>query len=96
MASRIKRGSGTTTLLKAGIPLVSLLLGGSFLLGHFMQTHMDIKDKRASSISKRKFDMDEEHKLLMKKLDLDNFSLSRIPRPEGLEDDKKKGEKRKK
>ena len=41
---------------------------------------MEIKDKRQSSTSVRKFDLEEEHRLLMKKLDIDNFSLSRIPR----------------
>lgn len=51
---------------------------------------MEIKDKRTTSVSTRKFDIDEEHRKLMKKLDIDNFSLSRIPRPETDEDAKAK------
>jgi len=77
-----RRGSGSSMLAKAGIPLVAMVLGCTFVLSQFMQTHMEIKDKRSKSTSQRKFDLEEEHRLLMKKLDIDNFSLSRIPRPE--------------
>ena len=71
-------------MFKAGIPLVLLILGGSFALAQFMQTHMEVKDKRNQSVSKRKFDLEEEHRMLMKKLgDTENFVLSRIPRPAG-------------
>lgn len=73
---------------KAGIPLLSFLLGGSYILSQFMQTHLEIKDKHSQSKSKRKFDLEEEHRMLMKKLDIENFSLSRIPRPETLEGSK--------
>ena len=47
-----------------------------------MQTHYDIKDKALNTQTTRKFDLDEEHAAMMKKLDIANFTLSRIPRPE--------------
>ena len=34
------------------------------------------------------FSLEEEHKRLMKQLDIDNFSLSRIPRPGEIKEDK--------
>lgn len=83
------RARGAGALAKAGVPMIAFMVGGSFLLAHFMQTHMEIKDKRQTSVSKRKFDLEEEHKSLMKKLDIDNFSLSRIPRPEGYVEEKR-------
>jgi Cytochrome c oxidase assembly protein COX16 len=77
-----RRPSGST-FAKAGVPLVAMVLGCTYFLTQFLQTHMEIKDKRSGkSSSQRKFDLDEEHRLLMKKLDIENFSLSRIPRPE--------------
>ena len=74
-----------------GAPLVLLLLGGSYFLGEFVSTQMEVKDKNNQSKgSTRKFDLEEEHKVLMKKLDIDNFTLSRIPRPEEDRTDKDK------
>ena len=73
----------TNYFIQAGIPLISFLLGGSYFLTNFVETGLQIKDSnQGKSISKRKFDIEEEHKKLMKNLDIDNFSLSRIPRPE--------------
>ena len=48
----------------------------------FLETHMEMKDRKNKSTATRKFDLEEEHSKLIKQLDLDNFSLSRIPRPE--------------
>lgn len=42
----------------------------------------DSPPQRSQSVSRRKFDLEEEHRSLMRNLDIDNFSLSRIPRPE--------------
>jgi hypothetical protein len=50
-----------------------------------MQTHYELKDKNNNSKSTRKFDLEEEHNKLIKSLDIDNYSLSRIPRAEDLE-----------
>ena len=71
--------------MTAGAPMIIFVLGGSFGLSTFMQTHYDIKDKSANTQTTRKFDLDEEHAIMMKKLDIKNFSLSRIPRPEELD-----------
>lgn len=50
-----------------------------------METHYELKDKNNNSKSTRKFDLEEEHDKLMKSLDIDNYSLSRIPRAQDLE-----------
>lgn len=71
--------------MTAGAPMIIFVLGGSFALSTFMQTHYDIKDKTANTQTTRKFDLDEEHAIMMKKLDIKNFSLSRIPRPDELD-----------
>ena len=40
------------------------------------------QDKHTKSTSERKFNLEEENKKLLKQLDIENFSLSRIPRPD--------------
>lgn len=47
------------------------------------------------STSTRKYDLEKEHKKLLEKLDIENFSLSRIPRPEESIDSPKKSESNK-
>ena len=55
-----------------------------------METHYEIKDKKHTSMSTRQFNLEAEHAKMMKQLDIDNYTLSRIPRPgESLEEDKK-------
>ena len=79
----MKFKKGSKLLYTAGIPLFCFVVGGSYVLSQFLQTNLEIKDKRQNTtISTRKFNLEEEHKNLMKNLDIDNFSLSRIPRPE--------------
>ena len=51
---------------------------------------MELKDKQNKSISTRKFDLEEENKKLLEKLNINDFKLSRIPRPDNNENDKKK------
>jgi len=70
-------------VITAGAPLITLLLGGSYVLSSFMETHYEVKDKRNKSISTRKFDLEEEHAKMMKDLNIDDYKLSRIPRGEG-------------
>ena len=56
----------------------------------FMQTDLEMKDKKCKSVNTRKFDLEEEHKLMLSKLNVgDSYSLSRIPRPD--EDDNVSG-----
>ena len=84
MATRVVRPkkSGSSHLLTAGIPLISMLLGGLYVLSSFMETHYEVKDKKNKSTSTRKFDLDEEHNRMMKQLNIADYKLSRIPRPE--------------
>jgi len=63
--------------------MMAFMIGGCYVLSEFMQTHMEMKDKKVSSQSQRKFDLDEEHKTMMSKLELEKgYKLSRIPRPD--------------
>ena len=66
--------------------MVLFIVGGSVALGNFMQTHFDLKDKAKNTTTTRKFDLEEEHSRMMKQLNVQDFSLSRIPRPEELEE----------
>ncbi len=61
--------------------MVAFMIGGSLVLSEFMQTHMELKDKKTSTKSQRKFDLEEERKAMMGKLNLEKgYTLSRIPR----------------
>ena len=92
MASRIRgtKKSGFMSALTAGVPLITLLVGGSYILSTFMETHYEVKDKRTKSVSTRKFDLEEEHTKMMKSLNIDDYKLSRIPRVDDVEADKLK------
>ena len=79
---KAKTESERKKIIYIGAPLIIFLIGGSYLLSIFLETHFEMKDKQNSSSTVRSFDLEQEHKELMKKLDIDNFSLSRIPRPE--------------
>lgn len=69
-------------MMTAGAPMIIFIVGGSVALSNFMQTHYDLKDKAKKSTTTRKFDLEEEHAKMMKQLNVNDFSLSRIPRPE--------------
>ena len=68
-------------LKKSGLPLIFFIIGGSYGLSIFMQTHFDYKDKKENNISKRNFDLEQEHKKILEQLNIKDFKLSRIPRP---------------
>lgn len=70
-------------MIYVGVPLLLFMIGGTCFLQMFMDAKLEVRDRQqGQSVTVRKFDLEEEHKLLMSKLDLDDFSLSRIPRPE--------------
>lgn len=94
-AERVKRRKKETqAIIMSGVPLIIFMLGACYALSQFLETHVEMKDRQSNSKSIRKFDLEEEHEALMKRLDIDNFSLSRIPRKDGLdEDDSKSGQK---
>jgi cytochrome c oxidase assembly protein subunit 16 len=77
--------------LKAGVPLILLVISGSLLLSNFLETQVEMRDKNKKSTTQKQFDLEEEHRKLMKNLDIDNFTLSRIPRPEELAENEKAG-----
>jgi hypothetical protein len=74
------------SLAYVGIPFVLFLVGGLFFLTEFVQTQVEVKDKRVSGSSKsqRLAELEEEHRIMMQKIDLDNYTLSRIPRAEEI------------
>jgi hypothetical protein len=73
---------GVQLAIKAGLPLVVLLCGGSYSLSQFTQTQFEIKDKKQKRMSQKTFDIQEEHRRIQKSLNIDDYSLSRIPRPD--------------
>jgi hypothetical protein len=74
--------------LKVAVPMLAFMGGGVYVLSTFMQTHMEIKDRKVSSQSQRKFDLDAERAEMLKKLDVDNsYVLSKIPRPDDEDTD---------
>ena len=80
--------SNKNVAIKVGVPLLGFMLGGVYVLSTFMQTHVEMKDKKVSSQSQRKFDLDQEREQLLKKLDVDNsYKLSKIPRPDDEDKD---------
>lgn len=84
--SKKARRTSSNIMLTAGAPMVLFIVGGSIALGNFMQTHFELKDKAKNSKTTRKFDLEEEHANIMKQLNVQDFSLSRIPRPEEMEE----------
>jgi hypothetical protein len=75
------RRNGLRTVVKVGLPMVLLLTGGSYLLSTFTATQFEQKDKRMKKTSKKVHAIEEEHKRMMAKLNIDDYALSRIPRP---------------
>lgn len=59
-------------------------------MSFFLQSNLDINGTHRKTSSVREFNLEEEHRKMMQKLDIDNYSLSRIPRPEEEEEERKK------
>ena len=90
-SSNAKHQSRTSFALSISeAPLVFLIVGDAFGMSVFMQTHLSFKDCRGATTSVREFTLEEDHKKMMKKLDIENYSLSRIPRREELSNTKEK------
>ncbi len=70
--------------------MILLVVGGSLFLTNFTQTRVELKDRVLKSSSEKQFDLEEENRKLLKKLDIENFSLSRIPRPDEEQEGQKK------
>jgi DNA-directed RNA polymerase subunit H (RpoH/RPB5) len=91
-----QRKRGPNVMLKAGIPLVLLVVAGSLFLSNFVTTQVEMKDKNNSATNEKEFTLEEEHRKLLKKLDIENYSLSRIPRPEEVIEKEKQKDQTKK
>lgn len=75
--------SNLAIFLRAGLPICCFIVGGSWYLSKFVETKVEIQDKRSNkSVSTRKFNLEEERRKMLEKLDIDNYNLSRIPRPD--------------
>mmetsp|Transcript_19681 Transcript_19681/g.25442 ORF Transcript_19681/g.25442 Transcript_19681/m.25442 type:complete len:129 (-) Transcript_19681:106-492(-) len=69
--------------LRAGVPLICLVTGGSYLLSTFVQGKVEAKDAKQKSLTNRQFDLEEEYKTAMKELNVEeSYIPKRIPRPE--------------
>ncbi|CAM9397687.1 unnamed protein product [Phaeothamnion confervicola] len=77
------RGRGGGAFLKAGLPLVAFLVGGSLMLSTFVGGGVEARDRQrqARSVSARQFDIEEEHKKIMAQMDLGDLKIVRVPRP---------------
>ena len=77
-----RRSSGAQIAFRVGIPLIGFLCSGVYVLSTFFKTANERKDKERQSMTIRKYNLEEEHKQIMKSLDIDDYKLSRIPRPD--------------
>ena len=86
-AKKVSYSSNGLNKLRAGLPFVVLLAGGSLVLSNFVQGTVDGRDKRVRSQSEREYSIEKEHKKMMEKLNVkdDNFRNKRIVRPEEYE-----------
>ena len=62
-----------------GVPLVAFVCLGSYTLSEFMKGHMEKKDLKTKTMSQRQFSLEEEHKRMLKTLDIDNYQLKPMP-----------------
>ncbi|CAM9516273.1 unnamed protein product [Choristocarpus tenellus] len=79
---RKRMGSrGANPFLKAGMPLLAFIVGGSYVLSQFVSGQVEAKDLRGRSKSIREFNLEEEHRRTMK-IFSEDYELRRIPRPD--------------
>ena len=77
-----RRNKGFQTTLSTGVPFFCFVVGSFYLLSRFLESNVAVRDTRKNYKSKKQFDIEEEHRKMMSNLNLDDFSLSRIPRPD--------------
>ncbi|KAE9025877.1 hypothetical protein PR003_g9120 [Phytophthora rubi] len=65
----------------AGLPLVLFIVGGYVALTQFVGGKYEARDHLVQSHSERVFNLEEEHKKMSKKLQLDDFELKPVPKP---------------
>ena len=82
-SKKVNYSSNGFNKLRAGLPFVFLLAGGSLLLSTFVQGTVEGRDKRVRSQSEREYSIEKEHEKMMQKLNIqEGFKNKRIVRPE--------------
>eukprot|EP00510_Aplanochytrium_minuta_P007245 CAMPEP_0184031978 /NCGR_PEP_ID=MMETSP0955-20130417/2667_1 /TAXON_ID=627963 /ORGANISM="Aplanochytrium sp, Strain PBS07" /LENGTH=86 /DNA_ID=CAMNT_0026317885 /DNA_START=121 /DNA_END=381 /DNA_ORIENTATION=- len=69
--------------VRSGLPVVFFCVAGSVGLGQLVQGKKDIEDlkKGKRSLTTREFDLEEDYKRTLQKLNIDDYELVRIPPP---------------
>ncbi|CAH3021958.1 unnamed protein product [Porites evermanni] len=78
--------------LKFGVPMITLIVGGSFALKEFTEIKIKRRDEKGHALNKeealevlphkkKQASLEEEYKAITKKLDIDNWENKRGPRP---------------
>ncbi|RHY54522.1 hypothetical protein DYB37_010142 [Aphanomyces astaci] len=67
--------------VKVGMPFVLFVVGGFTVLNQFLDGKMEKKDVMVKSQSERAFNLDEEHRKIMQKLNTTDLVIKRIPAP---------------
>eukprot|EP00614_Pseudopedinella_elastica_P033702 CAMPEP_0172625488 /NCGR_PEP_ID=MMETSP1068-20121228/144132_1 /TAXON_ID=35684 /ORGANISM="Pseudopedinella elastica, Strain CCMP716" /LENGTH=75 /DNA_ID=CAMNT_0013434801 /DNA_START=51 /DNA_END=278 /DNA_ORIENTATION=+ len=68
-------------LASKGLPLVLFVVGGSYSLSYFVQGHVEAKDVRVKTSSQREFNLEEEHRKAIGKLNIDEYDMVPVPKP---------------
>ncbi|KAG5192089.1 hypothetical protein JKP88DRAFT_230436, partial [Tribonema minus] len=78
-----RRGGGSNNLfLRAGLPFIVFVAGGSLFLSYVVTGHVETRDRKRQSQSLRQFDLQEEHRKLQQQFASgEDFKIVRIPRP---------------
>ncbi|KAG6576545.1 cytochrome c oxidase assembly protein cox16 [Phytophthora cinnamomi] len=76
-----KHGKKKNHFATAGLPLVLFIVGGYVALTQFVGGKYEARDHLVKSQSEHMFNLEEEHKRMSKKLQLDDFELKPVPKP---------------
>eukprot|EP00511_Aplanochytrium_stocchinoi_P007552 CAMPEP_0204845694 /NCGR_PEP_ID=MMETSP1347-20130617/1379_1 /ASSEMBLY_ACC=CAM_ASM_000690 /TAXON_ID=215587 /ORGANISM="Aplanochytrium stocchinoi, Strain GSBS06" /LENGTH=86 /DNA_ID=CAMNT_0051985891 /DNA_START=15 /DNA_END=275 /DNA_ORIENTATION=- len=70
--------------MRSGLPVLIFCVAGSFGLGQLVQGKKDIEDLKSGkrSLTTREFDLEEDYKRTLNKLNVDEYEVIRIKRPE--------------
>jgi hypothetical protein len=79
--NQARRRGGSNKFFTVGVPLIIFCVGGYLFLAEFMKTHVQVKDQKQKATNTKQFEIEEEYKKMMSGLDIENYSLSAIPRP---------------
>ena len=78
----VRKVRTNSSWLKSGIPFMLLIIGGSLGLSPIVGGQFMFRDVKVKRQSEEQYDIEEEHKKLMKKMgDLSDYKLIPVPRP---------------